>query len=369
MRVRIFILSLLLAATAQATRIKDVAHVQGPAEVQLIGYGMVVGLRGTGDGPLTKFTTQSVINLLRNMGIEMPASSLQLQVRNAAAVMVTGTLSPYLKEGATIDVTVSSMGDAKSLEGGTLLLTPLQGPDGEVYAQAQGPLSIGGMAREGNLGLASYTRNHPMVGDIPGGGLVEKEAAHEGLDTAMVRLDLESPDFTSAVSMAKAIDQKFGAQAAQANDPATVSIQVPQNWRGRIMEFVAGVENLDFTPSHVAKVVLNEKTGTVIAGGDVTISEVAVAHGNITVEIKQNQQTQLQTAAAPGAVTQQSATNVSENIHTDEGKAEMRVMPASTSVTDLAKSLNTLGVTPRDIIAIFEAIKEAGALNAELVVM
>jgi flagellar P-ring protein precursor FlgI len=293
----------------------------------------------------------------------------RIQVRNAAAVMVTAKLSPYLKKGAATDVTVSSMGDAKSLEGGTLLLSPLQGPDGEVYAQAQGALSVGGMQHEGTLGRASLIKNHALVGDIPNGALVQKEPVHSGFDTNEVRISLQTPDFSSAVSLAKAVNTKFGNDAAQASDPATVKIAVPKDWRGRFMEFVSGVENLDFAPSRVARVVLNEKTGTVIAGGEVTISEVAVAHGNITVEIKQNQQTQIQTGAAPGAVTQQSATNISEDIQAKEDKADVRLMPASSNVTDLAKSLNALGVTPRDIIAIFEAIKQAGALNAELVVM
>jgi flagellar P-ring protein FlgI len=363
-----FAAALLLAlAPAHAVRVKDVAKIEGTGATQLIGYGLVVGLKGSGDGPRTAFTTQSVINMLRNMGIEVPKD--RIQVRNVAAVMVTSKMTPYHKRGQALDVLVSSLGDAKSLEGGTLLLSPLQDAQGDIFAMAQGALSVGGISRESNQGRASLSKNHTLAGQVPGGALVQKELPNTALSKTELRVDLISPDFSSAVNMAKAVNAKFGGAVAEAIDPVTVKLALPADWQPRAMEFVAEVENLDFQIAAVARVVLNEKTGTVITGGNVSISEVAVAHGNITVEIKQTQENQLQTATAPGVATQQTASTVNESVKATEDKSMVRVLPASSSVSDLAKSLNALGVTPRDIIAIFEAIKTAGALHAELVVM
>lgn len=356
-----------LAQAAWGARIKDVARIEGMQESQLIGYGLVVGLKGSGDGPRTAFTTQSVINMLRNMGIETPKDRIQL--RNVAAVMITAKMTPYHKHGQSLDVLVSSLGDAKSLEGGTLLLSPLQDLQGEIYAMAQGPLSVGGMSRESNLGKASLSKNHTLAGRVPNGALVQKALPAKQLSNTELRMDLHAPDFSSAVNMAKAVNAKFGATVASALDPVTVKLALPADWQNRPMEFMAEVENLDFAISSIARVVLNEKTGTVISGGNVAISEVAVAHGNITIEIKQSETQQLQTGAAPGAVTQQSATTVNESIQATEDKSMVKVLPASSNVADLAKSLNALGVTPRDIIAIFQAIKAAGALHADLTVM
>ncbi|HKP94674.1 MAG TPA: flagellar basal body P-ring protein FlgI [Fibrobacteria bacterium] len=361
-------LALALAAAAQASRIKDVAKLDGLAETQLIGYGLVVGLKSTGDGPRTQFTTQSVVNMLRNTGIEVPRE--RIQVRNVAAVMVTSKLSPFMKRGSNIDVTVSSIGDAKSLEGGTLLMSPLQATDGEIYALAQGALSIGGLNKEGSQGKTSYSKNHTLVGEIPNGAIIQKEAPGGLAMTDELRISLANPDFSSAVAMAKAINANFKKPVAEAKDPVTVAIAVPEEFKSKRMEFIAEVENLDFLVSTVAKVVLNEKTGTVIAGGNVSISEVAVSQGSITIQITQNQQAQVSnTNAANSGTTQLSNTTSSEDIKVDEPKAEMKVLPTSSNVADLAKSLNSLGVTPRDIIAIFQAIKRAGALNAELIVM
>lgn len=352
---------------AQAVRVKDVARVEGAEETQLIGYGLVVGLKGSGDGPRTAFTTQSVINMLRNMGIEIPKD--RIQVRNVAAVMVTAKMTPYHKRGQALDVTVSSLGDAKSLEGGTLLLSPLQNAQGDIFAMAQGAMSVGGIAREGSQGRASLSKNHALAGIVPGGALVQKELPAVALSNTELRVDLQSPDFSSAVNLAKAVNTKFSATVALALDPVTVKLTLPKDWQARPMEFISEVENLDFNVSTVARVVLNEKTGTVISGGNVSISEVAVAQGSITVEIKQTQDNQIQTATAPGVATQQATSNTNESIKATEDKGSVRVLPASTSVSDLAKSLNALGVTPRDIISIFQAIKTAGALHADLIVM
>lgn len=368
---RFWIITLLfcfsLPSLAQAVRIKDVARIEGMDDTQLIGYGLVVGLKGSGDGPRTAFTTQSVINMLRNMGIEVPKDRIQL--RNVAAVMVTSKMTPYHKRGQALDILVSSLGDAKSLEGGTLLLSPLQDAHGDIYAMAQGALSVGGVSRESNLGKASLSKNHTLAGHVPNGGLVQKEIPSIALSNLEMRVDLQNPDFSSAVNMAKAVNAQFKSNVAIAMDPVTVKLTLPAEWQSKPMEFAATLENLDFEVATIARVVLNEKTGTVISGGNVSISEVAVAHGNITIEIKQTENNQVQTASAPGATTQQSVSNVNESISAKEDKTMVKVMPTSTSVSDLAKSLNALGVTPRDIIAIFQAIKAAGALHADLMVM
>ncbi len=352
---------------AYAVRIKDVARIEGMDETQLIGYGLVVGLKGSGDGPRTAFTTQSVINMLRNMGIEVPKD--RIQVRNVAAVMITAKMTPYHKRGQALDILVSSLGDAKSLEGGTLLLSPLQDAQGDIYAMAQGALSVGGVSRESNLGRASLSKNHTLAGRIPNGGIVQKEIPSLALSHTEIKVDLQSPDFSSAVNMAKAVNAQFKGNVAEALDPVTVKLTLPQEWQSKPMEFAATLENLEFDVASIARVVLNEKTGTVISGGNVSISEVAVAHGNITIEIKQSENNQVQTAAVPGAATQQTASNINETIQSNEDKSMVRVLPTSTSVADLAKSLNALGVTPRDIIAIFQAIKAAGALHADLMVI
>jgi len=287
-----------------------------------------------------------------------------------AAVMVTSKLSPFMKKGSTIDVTVSSIGDAKSLEGGTLLMSPLQATDGEIYALAQGAMSIGGINQNSQSGKASFSKNHTLVGEIPGGAIIQKEATSSILTGDDIRISLSAPDYSSAVAMAKAINANYKKDLAIATDPVSVQVKIPDELKAKRMEFFAEVENLDFLVSTSAKVVLNEKTGTVIAGGNVSISEVAVSQGSITIQIKDNQQGSVSNTSAPNGGTTQLASNTQNtDMKVDEPKAEVKVMPASSNVSDLAKSLNTLGVSPRDIIAIFQAIKKAGALNAELIVM
>lgn len=361
-------LSLGLASAAWSSRIKDVARLEGQAETQLIGYGLVVGLKGTGDGQRTQFTTQSIVNMLRNTGIEVPRE--RIQVKNVAAVMVTAKLNPYIKKGSNLDVTVSSIGDAKSMEGGTLLLSPLQGTDGEIYALAQGALSIGGINRESAGGKGQFQKNHTLVGEIPSGAIVQKEATGSLQSSEELVISLATPDFSSAVALAKAVNANFKTPIATALDPVSIKVAIPEEFKARRMEFIAEVENLDFLVSSTARVVLNEKTGTVIAGGNVSIAEVAVSHGNITIEVKQNQQTNVQNVVPPvGGTVQQTSRSETEDMKVSEPKSDMKVIPATSNVADLAKSLNALGVSPRDIIAIFQAIKRAGALNAELVVM
>ena len=349
----------ILVSQSQAARIKDVATLDGLGEVQLVGYGLVVGLNGTGDGTRTQFTVQSVANMHQKMGIVVPPEKLRL--RNVAAVMVTGNLPAFVKPGKKVDVTISSLGDARSLEGGTLLMTPLQAADGEYYAQAQGAVSVGGVSAGKK---SSYNKGHTLAGSIPNGAVVHREVESANLKTGELRWILGEPDFTSAVAMAQALNNLFPG-AAQAEDAGSVLVTVPENQRGNYMAFIAQAEMAEFTPGAVARVILNEKTGTLVSGADVRISEVAVSHGSIVINVEntpQVSQPNPMTGGQTQVVNQQQTT-------VQEPRPEMRVNPAVNNAGQLAQALNSLGVTPRDIIAIFQAIKKAGALHAELVIM
>jgi len=351
------ILLAIMASKANAARVKDMATLDGVSEQQLVGYGLVVGLAGTGDGSNTQFTIQSVANMLQKMGIVVNPNEVRL--RNVAAVMVTATLPAFVKPGKKIDVSISSMGDARSLEGGTLLMTPLQGSDGEYYAQAQGSVNLGSI--NARSGRNSFKKGHALSGNLPNGAVVYKEVETANLKTGELRWVLSEPDFTSAVAMANAINQVFP-NAAMAEDASTVLVNVPQSMRNDYMSFIARAESAEFNPNANARVVLNEKTGTVVSGANVQISEIAVSHGSITVQI----------ANAQAAVTPlfgQAAMMNNQQVNVQEPRTETRVIPSVTNVGQLAQALNTLGVSPQDIISIFQAIKKAGALHAELVVM
>lgn len=347
----------LLVSRATAARIKDVATLQGVSEQQLVGYGLVVGLAGTGDGANTQFTVQSVANMLQKMGIVVNPN--ELRIRNAAAVMVTANLPAFVKPGQKIDVSISSLGDARSLEGGTLLLTPLQASDGEYYAQAQGPITLGALTARS--GRNSVKKGHALSGTMPNGAIVYQEIASANLKTGTLRWQLSNPDFTSAVAMANAINQIFP-NTAIAEDASTVLVNVPETLRNDYMAFIARAESAEFTPNTSARVVLNEKTGTVVSGANVQIDEIAVSHGSITVQIANTQ-----TAVTP--LMGQVAIMNNQQINVQEPSTETRVMPAINNAGQLAQALNNLGVSPMDIISIFQAIKKAGALHAELVVM
>lgn len=353
-------------------RVKDVATLSGVEDMQLFGYGLVVGLSGTGDRSPTVFTTQSVTNMLKNMGIELPEK--QVKVRNVAAVMLTGTLSPFKNKGTRIDVSVSSLGDATSLEGGVLLLTPMQGADGSVYATAQGPIATGGYDVN-NRGMTRIKKNFVLVGRVPDGAIVQRDYALKPLDRETMALSLNSPDFTSVVAMEKAINEMFKTKyafvIARARDAATITLDYSIVMRDSVRnfismpEFISMVENVRFNAAATAKVVINERTGTIVAGGNVKISEIAVTQGGIKVEI----------INTPEVVQPQPFTTGSTQIiqnpemAIDEKEADMVVLRGTTTVSDLAQSLNSLGVTPRDVIAILQAIKEAGALHGQLVIM
>lgn len=352
------------AAAQQQVRIKDVASVTGLEDVQLFGYGLVVGLAGTGDRGQTVFTEQTITNMLKNMGIELPEK--HIRVRNVAAVMVTGQLAPFKRKGTRLDVTVSSVGDATSLEGGTLILTPLQGHDGTIYASAQGPLATGGYDLR-DRGVTHIKKNHVLVGRIPGGAIVQSEYLFNVLDGRELSLSLNTPDFTSAVQMAQSINTQYGiANLAKALDPATVALDMKTVPEGtQVPVFISQVENMTFDVATTAKVVVNERTGTIVAGGTVRISQVAVTHGGVKVEVVNIPEV----VQPPPFSLGRTEVVPNPSMIMEEKDAEMVVLDGTTTVSDLAQALNSLGVTPRDVIAILQAIKEAGALHANLVVL
>ncbi|MBF0430475.1 MAG: flagellar basal body P-ring protein FlgI [Fibrobacteria bacterium] len=367
-RYTLFTIVIILAVSlAQAVKIKDVAHMSGLTDMQLTGFGLVVGLRNTGDGPQTIFTTKGVANMLRNLGIQVPQS--RVRVRNVAAVMVVAEISPFLTKGSKVDVSVSSIGDARSLEGGTLLMAPLSGADGKIYAVGQGAVSIGGYNYESKSGLSSYRKNHSVAGQIPDGAIVQRGRMNQVLPDSIFKYTLNSPDFNSAVKMAEAINKYFKSSVAKAKDAASVEIIMPANYGSGAPVFLAEIEGLDFIPDDIARVVMNEKTGTIVAGGAVTISSVAVSHGSLTISINTEKQSGGMVAQGRKQWSAGGYSNTSENAMFNEPKAEVKVLPRVTSVSELARALNSLGVPPRDIIAIFQSIKKAGALHAELVMM
>ncbi len=362
MLVKICHMLMAFAALASAqSRIKDLADVQGVSATQLVGYGLVVGLMGTGDGSGSAATLQSTVNLLRNMGLEI--DSKQLRVRNAAAVIVTSELPAFAKVGQKVDVRASSLGDARSLTGGVLLMAPLKAPDGEIYVLAQGPVGTGGAVSQ-SMGGASIQQNHGATAVLPGGGIVQRENLAVRLDEGPLRLVLREPDFSSAQAMVDALNKEFGDKSAIAEDAASVRFLGKDPATGRA-SLVARIENVRFTPSHAARVVVNERTGTIVAGSDVRISEVAVTQGGLTIRVDPNWSTSQPNALSQGVT----RTTSNAQIKADEQKSQMQVLPANTSVGDLAKTLNALGATPRDLVAILQAIQKSGALQAELVLM
>jgi flagellar P-ring protein precursor FlgI len=346
-----------------ASRIKDLAYVQGMRGEQVIGYGLVVGLNGTGDSQRSTFTVQSVASMLKRFGITVPQDDLRL--RNVAAVMVTATIPPYSKEGGVSDVTVSSLGDATGLQGGTLLVTPLSGLNGAVYATAQGPVSVGGMNVRSNG--SEVRRNHTAAGRVPGGALIEKAVNVTITNEWKVALVLWQPDFTTAMRIVAAVNTKIGGSIAKAVDASTVSLDVPQNFRddAKIIEFISNVEVLEIVPDVSAKVVINEKTGTVVVGGNVTILPVAISHAGLNIEVQQTPVISQPNALSNGTTVQTQMSTISA---TQDSSGVIAINGAST-VQEIAKALNSLKVSPRDVIAIFQALKEAGALKAELVIL
>lgn len=348
---------------APTVPLREVASVRGVRENQLVGYGLVVGLAGTGDGTQAKFTIQSLANTLQKMGVVVPASAIR--VRNAAAVMVTANLPAFAQSGSKLDVNVASIGDAKALTGGTLLMTALKGPDGRVYALAQGPVSLGGSFSAGGSG-AAVQKNHATTGTIPGGALIERGAGIDLSARETFDLQLRRPDFATAYRVQQALGQVFDAQTARAVDPGTVRVAVPEALRDRPVDFLAMVLEVPVQPDVPARVVLNERTGTIVMGGDVRIGKVSITHGNLTVSINERPEVSQPEPLSPRGET---VVVAQTDVKVEEDKGSSLSLPDGSRVEDLVSALARLGVTPRDMIAIFEAIRAAGALHAELVVI
>lgn len=344
-------------------RIKDITMVEGIRDNPLIGYGMVVGLNGTGDRRQTIFSTQTLANILQRMGIQIPPEAVR--VKNIAAVFVTATLPPFARPGLRIDVTVSSVGDAKSLEGGLLLMTPLYGSDGQPYVAAQGSIILGGFSASG--GGNSIQVNHPTVGRIPSGGIVERDASLDLEQLTQVSFLLRDPDFALTRDIALLINEDLGLNLARAVDSRRVELVSLDSFPGPLPTLLARVENLSIEVPTFAKVVINERTGTVVMGKNVRLGAVSILHGNLVIEIATEFQVSQPTPFAPeGAET---VVVPQTEIRAEEMAARRVELDQGSTVEDLVRGLQAIGATPRDIVAILQAIKAAGALQAELVVL
>jgi flagellar P-ring protein precursor FlgI len=359
-----FLAAALLAFGAHAEMLKSLASVQGVRDNPLVGYGLVVGLDGSGDQTQqTPFTAQSVTNMLTQLGISMPPGAGQMQLKNVAAVIVTGTLPPFAAPGQAMDVTVSSVGNAKSLRGGTLLMTPLKGADGAVYAVAQGNLVIGGAGA--SAGGSSVQLNQLSAGRIPGGATVERGVASAVGEGGTVTLELRQADFGTAQRVVEAIDLSFGAGTASAQDARVLHVRVPAA-AGSQVAFVARLQAVDVTPApQVARVIINARTGSVVMNQAVRVEECAVAHGNLSVVVTSQSQAS-QPAALSGGST---VTTRNAQVEVSQGGGALQVVRGGASLAAVVKGLNALGASPQDLVSILQAMKAAGALRAELEVI
>ncbi len=343
-----------------AARVKDITNIEGVRDNQLIGYGLVVGLNGTGDdGKKDTYTFKSLRNMLLNMGITV--SEKDIDSDNIAAVMVIAKLPPFAKPGMKIDAIVSSIGDAKSLQGGILLMTPLKGPDGKVYAVAQGPISIGGFSAGGAGG--GVGKNFPTTGRIPEGAIIENKVPFSLADKSKILLTLKNPDFSTCVKIADMINFSLGSQVATPLDSSTINVIVPKN--ENIVRFISKINKIDVTPDTTAKIVMNARTGALVMGENVTISTVAIAYGNLSIQIKETPKVS-QPAPLSGGTT---VTTPQTEITVKEEKRKLMLLKKSVSIKDLVRGLNRIGVSSRDLISILQAIKQAGALQGELIIM
>ncbi len=361
----IFILLMIIPKSqAFEVKIRDLTNVVGVRYNQLVGYGLVIGLAGTGDSSSEYFTIKSIANSLKKFGITLPQSAIQsIKPDNIAAVMVTATLPPFAKQGDRIDVTVSSIGDADSIQGGTLVMTPLLGPDGKVYAVAQGPISIGGY-NTGNGGT-KVRKNHPTVGRIPNGAIVENQVDVNINSKDSFILALKNPSFIMAERIAKTINSFYRRHIAFPTDGGSIKVIVPDLYKGNVVELISQINQLSVNKESEPVVVLDEKTGTVVVGGDVTIEPISISHGNLTVTITSTKEVSQPNPLAKGKTT----TITNKNVKVSEGKGKFLTFPKGATVSDLIQALNKAGATPRDMMSIFQAIKAAGALNAKLEMM
>lgn len=353
-----------LPANAATTRIKDIVDIEGVRDNVLIGYGLVVGLNGTGDKlSNSPFTEQSLIAMLERMGVNVRGQNLN--TGNVAAVMVTGTMPPFQTQGSRIDITVSTLGDAKNLQGGTLLVTPLMGADGEVYGVAQGPVATSGFTAAG--AGTTVTQNTPTRGRIASGATIEREIKFNLNDLPQVRLALKNPDFTTARRIARAINGFTSSGMATAANDATIILKKSDGYPGSLVDLITDIEQLPVEPDQVAKVVIDENSGTIVMGADVRVSTVAIAQGNLTIKVTETPQ-----VSQPNPFAEQGQTVVVPRTDIDVNtgdKAKLAILESSVTLQDLVTGLNKLGVGPRDIITILQAIKAAGALQAEITTM
>lgn len=360
--IKILLLITFLGSAVYGQRIKDIAYFKGVQSEQLIGYGLVVGLAGTGDSYRSTFTIQSIISMLKRFGITVPQSNLR--TRNIAAVMITANVNNLLKVGAKFDVLVSSMGDATSLMGGTLLMTPLSGSSGQVLGLAQGAVSIGGFDISTRSG-GRVAKNHALSGRVPNGGELQKEMVSSSFKNNEVTIFLREPDFTTLNNISKAINTTFSDTLAHAIGGSEIKVRVPDSSKSNLTSFLASLESIQVQRDVIAKVILNERTGTVVAGTNVKISPVTISHGSLNITIRS-----FPIISQPGPFSQGSTklfNNQVPNV-SQEGNNAVAIDGAS-NVQQVASALNSLKVSPRDIIAIFQALKEAGALDAELVII
>lgn len=351
---------------ALTVRLKDIASFEGVRDNQLIGYGLVVGLNGTGDSlQNTPYARETMVSMLERLGINVRDKMKDLNSKNVAAVMVTANLPPFSRHGTRIDVSVSAIGNAKSLQGGTLLVTPLIGADSDVYAVAQGAVAIGGFSAQGKS-ESSVTQGVPTVGRISNGGIIEKETGFELDSLHHLKLALRNPDFTTAKRTAEAVNAFAGGNVARAIDPTTIHINIPTTYHRRVSQFLTEIEQLKIEPDLTAKVVIDESNGVIVMGENVRISTVAVSHGNLTIRITETPQ-----VSQPNPFSSTGTTQVVErsDINVEQGDKKLTLLEAGVSLHDLVKALNSLGVTPRDMITILRTIKSAGALQADIEVV
>lgn len=365
--IQIFLISsalfLFSGTSIASSRIKDLADVEGVRENMLVGYGLVVGLNGTGDRIRnTPFTRESLVSMLERMGVNIRSEDLDTD--NVAAVMVTANLPAFSTQGGRIDVSVSALGDAESLRGGTLLVTPLRGADGEIYAVGQGSIAVSGFAARGDAG--SITRGVPTNGRIANGAVVEREINYQFGQQDTTRLALRNPDFTTAKRIASAINERLGANAATVIDPGTIRIEKQQNFSGDMVTMITEIEGLRVEPDHAARVVIDEASGVIVMGDDVRVSTVAIAQGALTISISETPQV---SQPSPFSDSGQTVVVPRTDVSAEDESGQIKIVKEGVRLSDLVDGLNALGVTPRDMIAILQAIKASGALQADIEVL
>ncbi|MFH1982215.1 MAG: flagellar basal body P-ring protein FlgI [Pseudomonadota bacterium] len=352
---------MLLAEPASAMRIKDMADLKGVRANQLVGYGLVIGLDGTGDGS-AEMTVQTMSNMLDKMGVTVKPGDIAAD--NVASVMVTTDLPPFVGVGSRLDVLVSAIGGAKNLQGGTLIYTPLKGGDGNIYVIAQGPVSTGGFQATGKSG-GGIQKNFPTVGRVVNGGTVEQSVRTSFAQDHIMTFSLNRADFTTAARVAAAINAALLGSYANTPDGGTVNVVIPGPYRDNPVSLVTLIENVEVSPDNAARVVINERTGTVVMGADVRISTIAIAHGNLSIQIRETKDVNQPLPFSQG----QTVVSPESNVAVSEERSPIFLVESGVSIGDVVRALNTLGVSPRDLIAIFQAIKQAGALQARLEIM